>query len=453
MWWLTLLLTAAEGQTRIEEVVGQHRGHWGIFAQRLDTGEVLADRCSTCFFTPASVTKLITTSLAFARFGPAHRFTTEVRAAGDHLYLIGSGDPTLSGRTYPYAVGVGGGNALAPLDALADAVAARGVTAVAGDVVGDDSLWAWRPAPDGWSHDDFTWDFGAPVSALTFADNNIALTILPGARVGDPARLAVNPAVEYFSFDNRIETTANGARKFSITRMPGSRQLLLAGTIPVGDRGRTEVLSIDDPALFAATAFREALVRRGIRVQGVARALHRTNGDAPASRGGEVLASRLSPPLSQIAQVVNKVSQNLHAELLLEAAGGTDVLHGFLEASAQVPRTEYKFVDGSGLSRLDTMTPRTMVRVLAHMKDHAEFTATLPVAAKDGSLQYRFRKPTEAGRVRAKTGGMTGVQTLAGYLDSRTHGRVAFAILVNNDNGPGAVTRQAMDRVVSILMD
>ena len=469
MYWLPLLLVTAQAgaQTgaaapagaqdravRMEEIAAKHRAHWGLFAQRIDTGEILVDRCSTCFFTPASITKLITTALALTRLGPTHRFTTEVRSAGEHLYLIGSGDPTLSGRLYPYSPGNGQGAALTPIETLAATVAARGVTNVTGDIIGDDTLWPWRPAPDGWSHDDFTWDFGAPVSALTLADSNIALTILPGARLGDPARLTLNPPVEYFTIDNRIETTPNGQRKLRIERMPGSRQLLLSGTIPLADRGRTETLAIDDPALFAATAFREALLRQGIAVHGVARALHRAQGDAVRSPGGELLATRTSPPLAQIAQVVNKVSQNLHAELLLEASGGLDVMSAFLETIVNTPKSEFRFVDGSGLSRLDTITPRSMVRLLIHMGPNLDFAATLPIGATDGSLQHRYRaKGMEGVRVQAKTGGMTGVQTLAGYVDSRSNGRIAFAMLVNNDNGPGVVTREAMDRIVAILME
>ena len=435
---------------RLVELIGKHRGHWGVFAQRLETGEVLADRCSTCFFTPASVTKLITTGLALTRFGGTHRFTTEVRAVGRDLHLVGSGDPTLSGRVYPYGAGNGGGDSLVPIEILAGAVVARGVREVAGDIVGDDTLWPWKPAPDGWSHDDFTWDFGAPISALTFADSTLMLTMLPGAKVGEAARLSLSPAVEYFAIDNRLETTAGGPRRIQVTRMPGSRQLKISGQIPLSDRGRTEALGIDDPALFAATALREALQRRGVAVYGVARAMHRTQGDVHRILGGEIVATRTSPPLAQIAQLVNKVSQNLHAELLLEAAGGIPVLESFLETSVQVPRTEFRFVDGSGLSRLDTITPRALVQVLAHLRENKEFAATLPISGVDGSLQYRFRG---SDAVRAKTGGMTGVQTLAGYIDSRTNGRLAFAIFVNNDNGSGAETRAVIDRVAAILME
>jgi len=438
---------------RIEEIATQHRGHWGIYAQRLDTGEVLAERCGNCFFTPASVTKLLTTALALERLGAAHRFSTEVRRHGRDLHLVGGGDPSLSGRAFPYVEGAGMTDAMVPLQALAAAVAARGVTEVDG-VVGDDTLWPWRPVPDGWSHDDLTWDFGAPLSALSFAESNLQLTMLPGAKVGDLARLSLSPNVEYFAIDNRLETVAprSGPRRIVITRLPGMRQLMLTGTIPLGDRGRTETLAVDDPALYAAVAFRQALIREGINVTGEARALHRPPGgnaaDAPA---GETLVRRASPPLGQLAQVVNKVSQNLHAEMLLEASGGGQSLQDFLTGTLQTPRTEFRFVDGSGLSRLDTITPRALARVLSHMAGQRDFAATLPVGGADGSLRLRFVRPPVG--VQAKTGGMTGVQTLAGYVDSRANGRVAFVILVNNDNGPGGVTRAAMDRVVAILAE
>jgi D-alanyl-D-alanine carboxypeptidase/D-alanyl-D-alanine-endopeptidase (penicillin-binding protein 4) len=446
-----LVMFCQDTPSRVHEIVSAHRGHWGIVAVRVDNGETIVDRCANCFFTPASITKLVSTVFAFERLGGSHRFPTEVRQQGRDLYLTGGGDPSLSGRPYPYREGHGTGPAMSALEMLASAVAARGIRE-AHDVVGDDTLWAWRPAPDGWSHDDLTWDFGAPLSALSFAESSIQLTMMPGPRVGDLARVSLSPAVEYFSIDNRLETTANGARQIRITRMPSARQLLITGSIPWNDRGRSEILAVDDPALFAAAAFREALIRQGVTVTGEIRALHRGSGDGAAARArGELVAQRMSPPLAQLAQVVNKVSQNLHAEMLLEASGGVEALEGFLEETLQVPRTEFRFVDGSGLSRLDMITPRALSRVLLHMKDHRDFLDTLPVGGVDGSLRFRFTRPHL--KVQAKTGGMTGVQTLAGYVDSKSNGRVAFVIMVNNDNSPGAVTRAAIDRVVAVLAD
>ncbi len=241
---------------RIERLLAQspvtRTAFWGIQATSLSTGKTLYELNANRFFVPASNTKLFTTSLALTRLGPGFTFQTRVlaaaapdaggRIAGD-LRLVGGGDPNLSARAIPYRAGPGAagqnmGDPLAALGDLADQVAARGVHRIDGDIAGDDSWYVWEPFGKGWSIDDPLYDYGAPVSALTVNDNAFTLSILPGARDGDPAAIALNPAVEYYSIDNRIRTVAaGGERRVHYTRAPGSMTLELWGTIPLGDRG------------------------------------------------------------------------------------------------------------------------------------------------------------------------------------------------------------------------
>src|SRR5262249_31912656 len=149
------------------------------------------------------------------------------------LVLVGSGDPSLSGRAFPYQKDAGMGPSLKAIEELADQIAAKGVTRVPGDIVGDDRLYPWIPYAPSWTKDDELRDFGAPVSAITLNDNTVTLTIRPGTRAGDVAELSVDPAFEYYSIDNRIETVARaGAAKLRLARPTGSRQLLLWGSIP-----------------------------------------------------------------------------------------------------------------------------------------------------------------------------------------------------------------------------
>jgi D-alanyl-D-alanine carboxypeptidase/D-alanyl-D-alanine-endopeptidase (penicillin-binding protein 4) len=452
-------LSASDSLTpKIDQILAGHRGQWGIAVQKLSDGQVLHRRCGECFFTPASVTKLFSTSFALARLGADSRFSTRVMASErpaesgvvrGGLVLVGGGDPTLTGRGYPYLKSAH--TPLAPLAELADQVVAAGVTRVDGDIVGDDALWPWEPVPDGWSHDDLTWDYGAAPSALMVNEGVLQLTLQPGARAGDVARVSVAPAIEYFTLDNRVATVASGARQIRMIRMPGSRQIQLTGQMPLSDRGWSGLVAQDDPAQYAAEAFRQLLLERGVTVDGVARTRHRAVGEMLLARGGIVVAERSSPPLIEILTVVNKVSQNLLAEMMLRAAGGVEGLREYL-AGMGIPRSEARFEDGSGLSRLTAVTPSAMVRLLSQKQTAENFIETLPHGGVDGSLKVRYARDSRGHRIRAKTGGMTGIKALAGYVDSMTHGRLAFAIFVNNDHGsPDTVKR--IDQVALLLAE
>src|SRR5262249_39100378 len=157
---------------------------------------------------------------------------------------------------------------------------------------------------------------------LILDDNGFAMTIRPGARAGDLAQILLTPPFEYFSIDNRVYTQEGGERKLEFDRKPASRQLHVWGAIPISDPGSTQLLAVDDPALYAAEVLRDALERHGVFIHGKAVARHRFPDDAADSEKPRVvLAERTSPPLAQILQVVDKVSQNLHAEVMLEEVG------------------------------------------------------------------------------------------------------------------------------------
>ena len=223
--------------------------------------------------------------------------------AVDPLRLVGGGDPNLSGRAIPYRKDAPAGDPLAAIEDLADQVAAHGVRSVSADIVGDDTAYVWQPYADGWSIDDPVWDYGAPASALSVNDNTVSLRVLPGSYASDAVQIAVMPPVDYYDIDNRVRTAADGGkveRRIMVDRLPGARQLRIWGTLPLNDPGDTEVLGVEDPALFAAVAFRDVLARRGIAIRGEARAVHLyphqvadlTNGPAPDPEPGVELALR-----------------------------------------------------------------------------------------------------------------------------------------------------------------
>jgi len=471
------------------------RGFWGIQVVSLESGKTLYEQNPDKLFTPASNTKLFTTAATFALIGPEFRYKTSVETTGaidkygrltGDLVLVGRGDPNLSGRLFPYAAG--GPRQLPPptvLEKLADELVRKGLKFVDGDVVADDSYFPFQRWAPGWEQDDLVTEYGAPVSALTLNDNVVYVRILPADRPGEKAFVAVEPFADYYRVDNRVITTppGTGPSKVTISREPGARDVLLWGTIPQDDPGGTQAIAVDDPAQFAAQWFRQLLQRRGIVVYGRERTRHTELANlttfSVTSRAGAgggasgamaleplVLAVHESVPLAEDLTVINKISQNLHAELMLRLLGrergtagtidgGLEVLNGFL-ARADIQPTEYTLLDGSGMSRQNLVTARATVKLLRYAAAQpwgGRFFLTLPVGGVDGTLANRYRGSPAAGRVHAKTGSLGHVNALAGYLDTLKGERVAFAIYTNNHNLPGRKAIETIDRIVLAIVE
>ena len=451
---------------------------WGIEVVDLDSGKTLYTRNADHLFVPASNAKLFTVGLALARLGAGFRFQTLVLADAEPdaegrlhgaLRLVGGGDPNLSARAIPYRTGAITGNPLAAIEELADRVVSRGVKRIEGGIIGDDTWYAWEPYPEGWAVDDTQYDYGASVSALTINDNTLTLTVRPGPRAGDLAELSLNPSLEYYEIDNRVRTVAaGGARKIQADRRPGSGQLRLWGTIPLRDAGEEILLAVDDPAEYAAQALRRALEDRGVTVEGGVSARHRFPNEAASSIEGSVeLARRDSAPLLEDLRITAKVSQNLHAELALRAVARARKNEGSREAGLEemkaflgeigIDAESYHFSDGSGLARLDLVSPAAVLRLLRFMYSsptRPDWIGLLPVGGQDGTLRTRFTdSPAAAGRIHAKTGTLTHVSALSGYAERRNGSWVAFSILVNNYKGQAAEVRGVMDRICTLIVE
>jgi D-alanyl-D-alanine carboxypeptidase/D-alanyl-D-alanine-endopeptidase (penicillin-binding protein 4) len=474
------------------------RGFWGIEITSLSTGKVLYSQNWDKLFTPASNTKLFTTSAALALIGPDYRFRTSVESTGfldkhgrlnGDLVLMGRGDPNLSGRELPYDLRTQrNDHPIKVLEDLADSLVQKGVKYVDGDLVADDSYFAFERYGEGWSQDDLVWGDGAPVSALTINDNVVFVNILPADRAGERAFVSIVPFADYYHVDNRIITTPAGtARRIFFNREPGSTALTLWGEMPVDDQGANQALAIEDPAAFASELFRRLLEKRGITLYGSDRTHHTelarlstfsVTATAEARGGGSdpsrpvlpdqnvVLASYESKPLIEDIRVINKVSQNLHAEILLRLLGreqgnsatvesGLEVVRGFL-TKAGVRADEYVFYDGSGLSRQNLVTPRAVVALLEYASKQPwgkAFRSTLPVAGIDGSLADRLKGTVAQGRVSGKTGSLGGVKTLSGYATTHHGDEIAFSILSNNLNIPARKVTDAIDAIVETVVD
>jgi serine-type D-Ala-D-Ala carboxypeptidase/endopeptidase (penicillin-binding protein 4) len=420
-------------------------------------------------FMPGSNTKMFTTAAAFATLpgiggpdtigGAAVRLERAGRAAPD-VVLEGYGDARLSSAP----------DCLADcLATLAEAVAAR--TRLVRDVVGDDSFYPDQRWSPGMSWNNIPTRSGTAISALSLDDNELHLRVMPTAP-GRPPGLDLLP---YYEVDNRAVTVAAGATNLSFDRLPGSNVLRLTGTIAMGAEAQLLRLGIDDPAHYAAWRFRALLEARGVRVTGAVSARHRPLGpaDDPATRGGapparaprqEALARLAPPPLAEDLMLINKVSQNLHAELMLRRLGrregsgsiadGLVVVRAMLDR-AGVRRTDYDFSDGSGMSTYDRLAPRGVVGFLRWADAQpwgAAWRATLPIAGVDGTLARRFRGTALESRLFAKTGSLNATAALSGYMIARS-GRTLIFSFYANDIPDGAGATAAMDAALEMVAE
>jgi D-alanyl-D-alanine carboxypeptidase/D-alanyl-D-alanine-endopeptidase (penicillin-binding protein 4) len=445
---------------------------WGIEVRSLSTGRTLYARNAEKAFRPASSMKLVTTAAALDAYGPEARLRTTLETAGrldglgrilGDVYLVGRGDPDLSARFAP-------GRPTAALEDMADALVAAGVRRIEGRVVGHDGAFVGDRRGADWAWDDLAWGYGAEVSALSLADNLVQASLSPGERVGDPAVLEVAPRLGCLAVSSSVTTSAPEAapttavadapdeETVSIQREPGSNEVRLSGRLPLGGRWEGE-LSVSDPARCVARVFADVLEARGVRVMGGAA----VSGE-PLPAGARALAAHESPPMAEIVRVVNKESQNLHAEMLLRLVGLRARGEGSVEKGREavldlarrlgVPDAGWGLADGSGLSGFDLLTPHGLVALLAAMDRHphaAAFRDSLPVAGVDGTLEDRMKATPAEGRVLAKTGTLRHARALAGYVTTARGERLAFAIVVNNLEGRGRDARAAIDAIAVAL--
>jgi D-alanyl-D-alanine carboxypeptidase/D-alanyl-D-alanine-endopeptidase (penicillin-binding protein 4) len=331
------------------------------------------------------------------------------------------------------------------------------------------------------------WPYGAPVSALSFNDNIVELRLArdPGAPNATVAEWS--PNIEYYTLDNSITPAAQGETPHpGLDRGPGNMMVRAYGTVPAP--GFHEGLAVDDPAAFTATAFKEALRGRGITVAGSATSAHRYSIETgpfaaerampikpPPARAGlqtiaaplegrKVLATRVSVPVAEDITVTNKLSQNLHAELLLRLLGKVHGTDGSFAEGARVVRqfftsvgvddNDFFLYDGSGMSMDDRVAPRALAKLLVYVARQPWGEAwrnSLPVAGVDGTLSGRFKNSPLKGRMWAKTGTHNESDALSGYMTTASGKTVAFSIMVNGHRPGSKVEIQAIDQICEAI--
>jgi D-alanyl-D-alanine carboxypeptidase/D-alanyl-D-alanine-endopeptidase (penicillin-binding protein 4) len=429
--------------------------------------------------------KLYTVATAFDRLTPDFRFITSVYAKekpddgkvkGD-LVIYGRGDPSIAAR-------FNDGDYFKGINELADRILVAGVRRVKGDLVGDESYFNGAPLGSGWEWEDLTWSYGAPVSALNINDNALDLNVKPADRVGAPVLVTTGPpAASFVTIVNRATTSARGSRSnLRIYRGLGANTIELSGTLPLGDAGFVGGIAIQDPALGFVTMLRDALVKRGVKLDGRVRTVNWRSGGSvvPAANAGEAptlpapieIASLQSPPFSVVAAHTLKPSQNQYTELILRTLGrtqpapvsengrtrddeeaGLEIVRNFLR-QAGIGDNDVALNDGSGLSRNDLISANTTVALLSFMTKHkyfAQFRDALPIAGVDGTLRTRMRGTPAEGNVRAKTGSLSSVASLSGYVTTAGGEHLVFSMMLNNYPDASALRRDSIDAIAVLL--
>jgi D-alanyl-D-alanine carboxypeptidase/D-alanyl-D-alanine-endopeptidase (penicillin-binding protein 4) len=452
------------------------KGEWGLLIADAATGETLYELNADKYFVPASNMKLFTTALALAKLGPEFRFHTTLEThgtvspdgtlAGD-LFLVGRGDPNLSNRKFPYeAKEEFDGAPERMLGELADAIVAKGVKRVTGDIVGDDSYFPREIYPDGWEIGDVVWNYGAAISAIVVDDNTVTLTLSAGELPGSPVKAEVAPATPDFYVQNDVVTSAAEVKSdLTLTREPGAKLVVVRGTLPARSAPRKLVLALHEPAEHAAALLTRLLTDRGVKIDGTSRAIHLPEAPAVDSPRA-VLAEHVSIPVGDSIKLVNKISQNLHTEMLLRAAARQNGIWATPEDLAKFPLDFYAAAgiasgdvvqtDGSGLSRHDLVTPRAIVALLNYAQKQpwfAQYYASLPIAGVDGTLEDRMKNTIAAGRVHAKTGSVEHVRTRSGFAETPAGRRLTFSFLGNNQGGKNHEATDTLDALTVAMIE
>jgi D-alanyl-D-alanine carboxypeptidase/D-alanyl-D-alanine-endopeptidase (penicillin-binding protein 4) len=412
---------------------------------------------------PASNMKIVTVAVAAERLGWDYRFETSLFRSGPIVDGVLRGDLVVRGTGDP-TIGAPSGASADAFAAWADSLAAQGIRRIEGRIIGDDNAFDDEGIGAGWAWDYLAEGYAAPVSALTYNAGVTALIVRPGRRTGDRVAATLDsPAAGLTLVNAALTGLETDTDTLALRRVPGSTELRLEGRVPGNAGERRVMVSVDNPTEYFVRALRSVLSESGIEVRGDAVDMDRLAIpiDPSALRP---LAVTHSVPLLDIATVVMKISQNLYADTLFKAVGrasGSGTADTGRKAVAEVLTTwgiepdSYVIYDGSGLSRYNYVTADMLVRILQRMHDDsrhaASFAATLPIGAVDGSLAKRFVGRPAAGRVRAKTGSISNVRSLAGYVDTDGGETLVFAILANHFTVPQGEIDAVTDAIVDAL--
>jgi D-alanyl-D-alanine carboxypeptidase/D-alanyl-D-alanine-endopeptidase (penicillin-binding protein 4) len=422
------------------------RGRWGILVKLLSSENILYSQDSQKYFIPASNMKLFTTAAALQQLGADFRIRTSIYDEGNGvLRVVGRGDPSFKN---------------AQLTILSKQLYQQGIRQI-NQLIADDSYFQGEVVNSSWEWEDIQADYGAPVNSLIVNENASILTSLHQT-IGQPLKIQWNDPTETYHWkveNNSVTTEADKPGFVQVNRDLKGQIIRINGQLAVNSQPDITGLAVFDPIANFIRQFRQNLAREGITVKETA--------SSNLSKNDKEIAAVESPPLAELLIETNVNSNNLYAEALLRSLAikkpreknqntadiGLQVVRETLTQLGVEPEG-YVIVDGSGLSRKNLTTPAALVQVLQGIgkSPQAEvFRASLPIAGVNGTLKNRFLNTAAAGMVQAKTGSMTGISALSGYMNAPNYEPLVFSIIVNQSEQPGKVMRTAIDEIVILL--
>ncbi|MCX8037789.1 MAG: D-alanyl-D-alanine carboxypeptidase/D-alanyl-D-alanine-endopeptidase [Candidatus Sumerlaeia bacterium] len=437
------------------------------------TGRILYARNADVPLKPASNNKILTTAAALHYLGPGYQYETVLAVRGiqrgdtleGDLVVVGSGDPSISGRFVPNH------DRKAILRQWADFLVQRGIRRITGNVVGIDDAFDDQAQAPGWPETERGEWYCAEVSALAFNDSCVDVR-WSGAGAGDrePARFEIIPLTQYVQIVNFVTAVSEKAPHERYYERPPTRNVFtVRGRIGTGEEV-FDSAAVFNPTLYFATVLAETLCEAGIALEGKPRDIDEYKDKSPFEGTLVRLTAYQSPPLSRLVEVVNMNSHNFYAEQILKTLGREIEGEGSFAAGCRVVRRYLEtcgidtrglhIVDGSGLSRLDRVTPNQIAATLlavSRTSDSALFFSTLPQGGTSGSLRKRFQSTSALRRigpnVRAKTGYIRGCHALSGWLETRAGQSICFSILCNDLPMTDDRTKQFIEQMVARVVE
>lgn len=435
----------------------------GICIESLKDSQIIFERNFNKLFIPASNQKLYTTAAALQELGPQFTFLTKFYITGSirdsilkgNLIIQGQGDPTISGRFYNDDV-------LKLFKDWGDSLKSKGIKKIQGNLVGDESYFGGYKLGKGWNWDDEPFYYSAQISALSFNENCVNLALSAEGSVGDSVKISCIPKTNYISLINHmIVLSPDSVSQKKVWRQRAENIIELQGGLAQGTKDTVSV-TIENPPLWFIKTFSDVLHSEGINICGTL--YTKSNRDSLSEKNRQLLFTHQSPALSRIVHVVNKKSNNFYAEQLFKtlgaeidndgtAKGGAKVIKNWLK-NLNVSMDKAITVDGSGLSRMNLVSPFSTAAVLRAMyfsKNFQVYYNSLPVAGKDGTLKKRMNNSVAEGVLRAKTGFVTHVRNLAGYTKDIAGNDYLFVIMVNNYSADTAYINTFQDKIGILL--
>ena len=457
--------------TEIFEFPAFANAFWGVAIQSLQTGEYLYLRNANKGFIPASNMKLLATAVALVKLGPDFVYQTDIflngqkisdeRLVGD-LVVRGSGDPGIGG----HFVNSGKRDAMLQIfKEWAGEIKNKGIKTIEGHLVGDDNCFSDQVLGHGWAWNDESEWYAAQNTALSFNDNCLDLYISPADSIGKLATIETFPRTNYVQITNEVFTVENNQQTHVyFERVRGTNKLMVSGSIAINSNTIKDHATIENPTLYFVSVFKDVLVNEGLEVKGQAFDIDDLAGYNYHPSDSNRIIRHTSPPLSELIKKTNKDSQNLWAELLLRTLGRQFNGVGSYPRSIEVIKTFLSQIgidpemtaisDGSGLSRLNLLSPLQVITILRYLYRHPHFEVfynSLSVAGVDGTLRGRMRGTLAENNIRAKTGTLNRVKALSGYLTTRDGEDLVFSMTCNNYTVPTSMVSNMQDLVCERL--